>query len=297
MARAAVKAKQQAKAKAQPNKSVRKRVRRGHAGGGNPNQDLFFVRLRRRQKWIYAFLAIIFALTFAGVGVGSGNGGGLSDLYTGLGGSGGSSVSKAQAEIKKNPAKGYRQLATAYETNGDTAGAVSALQSYLALKKKDANVWAELGGIELTQAQTALTQYQSAQQAAQFADPSAPFLPGGTLAGAVGTNAAYQSAAQQASRPRRPRSTSRLRPRSRRPSPTIRRRRSSSLTARLRSRSWRTVAENAGNASVAISAWKRYLKIDPNSPQRAQVERQIKQLKKSLAPAPKPKASSSNGKK
>lgn len=281
MARAAVKAKQQAKAKAQPARAARKRGRRGHSGGGNPNQDLFFVRLRRRQKWIYAFLAVIFAATFAGVGVGSGNGGGLDQLYSGLFGGGGDSVSKAQNEIKKNPAKGYRDLATAYETNGDNAGAVTALQSYLALKKKDADVWSELGGLELTQAQTYLTQYQAASQASQLADPSAPFLPSGTLATAVGQNAAYQGAAQQASTQ----------------ASTLYQQVTTSLSSavtdyqkvtKIRPRSataWEelaTAATNAGNAQVAVGAWKTVLKLDPHTPQRKQIEGQIKQLSKSL---------------
>ena len=139
MARAAVRAKQQAKAKAQqPAKPARARGRRRHAGGGNPNQQLFFVRLRRGQKWLYALLAVVFAVTFAGVGVGSG-GGGLSQLYTGLFGGGGSSVSKAQREVAKNPAKGYRDLATAYESNGNNAQAITSLQSYVSVKKKDAD--------------------------------------------------------------------------------------------------------------------------------------------------------------
>jgi tetratricopeptide (TPR) repeat protein len=296
MARAAVKAKQQAKAKAQPARAARKRGRRGHSGGGNPNQDLFFVRLRRRQKWIYAFLAVIFAATFAGVGVGSGNGGGLDQLYSGLFGSGSSSVSKAKDEIKKNPAKGYRDLATAYETNGDNAGAISALQSYLAVKKKDADVWSELGGLELTQAQTYLTQYQAAQQASQLADPSAAFAPGGTLAQAVGTNPAYQGAAQQATTQ----------------ASTLYQQVTSSLSSavtdyqkvtKIRPHSstafeeLATAATNAGNAQVAIDAWKTVVKLDPHNPQRKQIEQQIKQLSKSLpASQSKPKASSSNGK-
>ena len=284
MARAAVKAKQQAKAKAQPTRAARKRGRRGHSGGGNPNQDLFFVRLRRRQKWIYAFLAVIFAATFAGVGVGSGNGGGLDQLYSGLFGGGGDSVSKAQKEIAKNPAKGYRDLATAYETKSDNAGAITALQSYLALKKKDANVWSELGGLQLTQAQTYVAQYQAVQANAQLADPSAPFLPSGTLAQAVGTNAAYQNAAQQASSQ----------------SSALYQQVTSSLSSavtsyqqvtKIRPRSttaWEelaTAATNAGNSQVALGAWQKVLKLDPNNPQRSSIEKQIASIKKQLAPA------------
>ena len=285
MARAAVKAKQQAKAKAQSTRPARKRGRRGHSGGGNPNQDLFFVRLRRRQKWLFALLAVVFGVSFAAVGVGSGNGG-LSQLYSGLFGGGGSSISKAQNEIKKNPTKGYRDLATAYETKGDNASAISALQSYLALKKNNANVWTELGGLETTQAQTYVTQYQQASQSSQLADPSAPFQPGGTLATSGGTNPFYQGAAQQASTL----------------ASTLYQQATTSLSsavtdyqkaAKLQPHSATaqelvaTAATNAGNGAAAIAALKRVLKIDPHTPQRASIEKQIKQLQKQIAPPPK----------
>jgi hypothetical protein len=283
VARAAVKAKQQAKAKAQPVKA-RPRGRRRHSGGGNPNQQLFFVRLRRGQRWLYALLALVFAVGFAGIGVGSG-GGGLQDLYTGIfGGSGGSSVSKAQDEIKKNPAKGYRDLATAYESKSQNAQAMSALQAYLGLKKKDANAWAELGSLEGTQAQQYATQYQAAQQAAQLADPSTPFQPGGALAGVVGTNAAYQTASQQATA-----LTSQL---FRQATTAL----NAAVTdyqhaAKLHPRDatlreqLALAAENAGNLQLAVNALHKFLKLSPRSPLRAQVKTQIKALDKAIAKA------------
>jgi tetratricopeptide (TPR) repeat protein len=283
MARAAVKAKQQAKANAQPTKPARRRGRRGHSGGGNPNQQLFFMRLRRGQRWLYAVLAVIFAVSFVGVGVGSGSGG-LSQLYSGLFGAGGNPVSKAQGEIKKDPTKGYRDLATAYETKGDTAQAVTALQSYLALKKKDANAWTELGGLELSQAHTYVTQYQQAQQAAQLADPSAPFLPGGTLAQAAGTNAAYQGASQQAAT-----QTSTLYQQATTAAATALTDYKTSAKLQPHSATAQeqvaTTAEYAGNVAAAIAAWRSYLKLYPNSPQQAQVEARIKQLAKALPAA------------
>jgi tetratricopeptide (TPR) repeat protein len=283
VARAAVKAKQQARAKAQPAKTGRRSGRRRRSGGGNPNQQLFFMRLRRGQRWLYALLAIVFAATFAGVGVGSGSGG-LSQLYSGLFGGGGNAVSKAQGEIKDNPAKGYRDLATAYETKGDTAQAIIALQSYLAVKSKDANAWAELGGLELSQARTYATQFQQAQQAAQAADPSQPFLPGGTLAQAIGPNAAYATASQQA--------TSQTSTLSQQTTQVL----AASVTAYERSAKLQphsstaqqllaTAAENAGNYQTALAAWKRYLKLAPNAPGKGQIKTRIKQLEQAVAPA------------
>ena len=289
MARAAVRAKQLEKAKAQPTKA-RRRGRKGrHSGGGNPNQELFFVKLRRGNKWLYGFLAVVFALTFVGVGVGSGSGG-LSQLWSGIFGTGGNPVSKAQGEIKDHPAKGYRDLATAYETNSQNVLAMAALTNYLKVRKTDAAGWAELGGLELTQAQKYTTQYSGAQSAAQLADPSAPFLPGGSLGTAVGTNAAYQTASQNAST------------------------RTSSIYSKAiaalngsvtdyqhatknapRNASYQqelaTAAENAGNAKVAITALKAYLRLVPNTPLKKQIESQIKALQKSAAAA---SASSSN---
>jgi tetratricopeptide (TPR) repeat protein len=284
MARAAVKAKQQAaKAKAQPTRS-RARGRRRHRGGGNPNQQLFFVRLRRGQRWLYALLAVVFALTFAGVGVGSGTGG-LSQLYSGLFGAGGDAVSKAKSEIKKNPAQGYRDLATAYETKGDMAQAMSALRSYLNLNKRDANVWSELGGLELSQAQTYGTQFQQAQQSAQLADPSQAFQPSsGTLAQAIGPNAAYQGASQQATS-----ATSAL---SQQATASM----AASETAykkaaKIQPRSGAAqqqlavAAENAGDYKLALTALRRFLKLSPNAPGKGQIKSQIKQLEKALQPA------------
>jgi cytochrome c-type biogenesis protein CcmH/NrfG len=203
MARAAVKAKQKAKQGAQPAKTSARRQtgRRRHAGGGNPNQDLFFTKLRKRAKYVYVLLAVLFAITFAFLGVGSGQGG-LDQLFQGLNifHRGSNAVSKAQSHIKDHPKdpKGFRDLATAYEAKGDTGNAVSALQEYTNLKPKDAKAWTELGGLQLNQAQTYLQQYQTAFTNRQLLAPSQSFLPTGKLGQALGTNQAEQVAAQGA---------------------------------------------------------------------------------------------------
>jgi len=285
MARAAVKAKQQAKAKAAQPAKTRARGRRRHSGGGNPNQDLFFVRLRRHQKWVYALLAVVFGLSFVLVGVGSGGSGGLIDNFKGIfGGSGGGSVSKAQDEIKKNPAKGYQDLALAYEQKGDLKNATEALKSYLVIRKTDAATWATLAGLEMSQGSKFATQFQNAQQAAQTADPSAPFLPGGVLGSAVGQNPTYQGASQDAATRTsllyqkavgaygdavtHYQRASKLRPQN---------------TSYLQQLA--TAAQNAGNTQVTVNALKRYLKVDPNSPLKAQYEKAIKALQQQSTPS------------
>ena len=285
MARAAVKAKQQAKAKAAQPAKTRARGRRRHSGGGNPNQDLFFVRLRRHQKWVYALLAVVFGLSFVLVGVGSGGSGGLIDNFKGIfGGSGGSSISKAQDEIKNNPAKGYQDLALAYEEKGDLKNATEALKSYLVIRKTDAATWATLAGLEMSQGSKFATQYQNAQQAAQTADPSAPFLPGGVLGSAVGQNPTYQGASQDAAT-----RTSLLYQKAvgAYGDAVTHYQRASKLSPKNTSylQQLATAAQNAGNTQVTVNALKRYLKVDPNSPLKSQYEKAIKALQQQSTPS------------
>jgi tetratricopeptide (TPR) repeat protein len=186
MARAAVKAKQAQQAQAQA--AARPSRKRKHAAGGNPNQDLFFSRLRRRQKWVFLTLAIVFAVSFAALGVGSGNGGGLDQIFNGILGGNSDAVGKAEAEIKTNPAKGYRDLANAYVTKDDLPNAIRALQSYLAIKKKDAQQWTILGTYQKQQADTFSSQYQQVLQATKLESPGSVLQPTGTLGTSLGTN-------------------------------------------------------------------------------------------------------------
>jgi tetratricopeptide (TPR) repeat protein len=287
MARAAVKAKQAERAKAAPAKA-RPHGRRKHAGGGNPNQQLFFMKLRRKAKWIYVLLAVLFAITFAFLGVGSGSGsGGLDQLFNNInifGHGGGPSVSKAQSEISKHPSdpKGYRDLATAYESKGDTNNAIDALLQYTNVKKKDTKAWSELAGLQSTQAQTYLSDYQNAYQLLQLAAPSQSFYPtNGKLATALGTDPienAQRSSVQT--------SVTDLQQRVQ-------------LAYNGAVSSWQTVtklqpknadawfqlaqaSQTAGNTTTAVTAYKKYLVLNPTSSSAAQ----IKQLIKQLAPAP-----------
>src|SRR3569833_2623528 len=177
MARAAVKAKQAQRAKTAP----KPRGRRKHAAGGNPNQQLFFTRLRTHAKWVYVLLAVLFAVTFAFLGVGSGTNGGLDQLFSNLNifGGGGPSVSKAQKEIRDHPnePKGYRDLATAYESKGDTANAISALQQLTLQTPKDVKAWSELTRLQQNQTQTKQTNNQNTNKQQQHTTPNTPFLP------------------------------------------------------------------------------------------------------------------------
>jgi tetratricopeptide (TPR) repeat protein len=296
MARAAVKAKQAQKAKAQPARAAarRGRGRRRHAGGGNPNQQLFFSRLRRRAKFAYVLLAVLFAVTFAFLGVGSGSGG-LSQLFNGLNifHHSGTSVSSALKQAQEHPSDpaAWRTLATAYEAKADTPNAINALQQYTNLRPKDAKAWTELGGLQLSQAQSYTTAYQAAYTAQQLAAPSATFLPTGKLGTALGSNPIEQAAASQSNA-----ATSDLGQRV-------------GLAYQGAVSSYQQVAklepgnsnaqfqlaeaaQTAGQNTVAIAAYKAYLKLNPDSTTAGQVKQLIKRLSPTppaVTPAKKPK--------
>jgi hypothetical protein len=248
MARAAVKAKQQAqrqaKGGAQPSKpgaSRRGGGQRKHAAGGNPNQQLFFMKLRRRAKVVYVLLAVLFAITFVFLGVGSGTNG-LDQLFSNLNifGGGGTSVSKAQNYVKDHPAsaKGYRDLATAYEAKSNPDGAITALQAYTRIKTKDAKAWTELGGLQLTQAGKVLQDYQNAYTVQQLAAPSTPFLPGGKLGQALGRARSSRPPLSRRERPSPTSSSGRSSPTTT-PCPRTTRPRSFSRRTRPPGSSWR----------------------------------------------------------
>jgi tetratricopeptide (TPR) repeat protein len=285
MARAAVKAKQAERKKTQPAKSPGRRGRRKHAGGGNPNQHLFFSRLRRRAKGMYVLLAVLFALTFVFVGVGTGTNGGLDQLFSNLNlfHSSGSSVSHALSEVKKHPSDptGFRDLATAYESKGDTANAATALQEYTNLKPKDAAAWNELAGLQLGEAQAYTNDYQNAYAVQQLAAPSAAFLPTGKLGTAIGTSPIETAAAQAANT-----NTTAI-------GEKIGLAYNGAVTsyqALLKLEPTNSNAEfelgqaaqTAGQTTVAVAAYKAFLKLDPASTSAGQIKSLIKQLE----PAP-----------
>jgi hypothetical protein len=275
MARAAVKAKQaqqaQAQAAARPS-----RKQRGHASGGNPNQDLFFSRLRRKQKWVFLALAVVFALSFVALGVGSGNGGGLEQAVSGwVSGWFGNSdpVGKAQGEIKTDPAKGYKDLANAYVTKNDLANAVTAMQSYLQIKKTDSAAWTQVGGYEKQQGDTAAAQYQQVLQVTQLESPGTIFQPTGALATQLGTNPIdqyYSQKNQQLSGPLYQsaiadynasltdfQNAAKYAPRGSKPDAEL---------------SVYTAAQLVNNRAAALAALQQYVKLSPHATNLAQIE-------------------------
>ena len=198
MARAAVRAKQaqQAQAQAAANPS---RKQRKHASGGNPNQDLFFMRLRRRQKWVFLALAVVFAVSFVALGVGSGSGAGLSELYNRHLRRRRRRRREGESRDQDQSDQGLQGSRERVRDERDLTSAISALQTYVAIKKKDAVVWAQLGGYEHSRAQKYATEYQNVLQASQLR--VRPILPAhGRSRDAIGADPVYSTASQYSTR-------------------------------------------------------------------------------------------------
>jgi tetratricopeptide (TPR) repeat protein len=141
---------------------------------------MFFPKLRRHAKWVFVFLALAFGLGFVGFGVGAG-GVGIGDILSGGGGSGIPSASDAQKRIDKNPkdSQAFRDLSTALQADGDTDGAIQALEDFSSLRPKDTDGLRELAGLYLRKS-------SDAQQRAQISQLRSDYLAaGGTMMGSL----------------------------------------------------------------------------------------------------------------
>jgi tetratricopeptide (TPR) repeat protein len=138
-------------------KAAKQQTRRRQTAARRPptvEQTMFFPRLRRQAKWVFVFLAFVFAAGFVFFGVGSGSTG-IGDLLRGnfnLLGSGGSKASsgvqKALKQTRDHPndPNAWNTLATAYQTDGKTAEATTALEHYLKLRPNDVQTLQRVAG-------------------------------------------------------------------------------------------------------------------------------------------------------
>jgi cytochrome c-type biogenesis protein CcmH/NrfG len=251
---------------------------------------MFFMRLRRSTKPMFIFLALVFALSFVFLGVGSGSSG-IGDLLRGNfhifggGSSSGTSVSGAEKRIEKNPrdAAAYRDLAHAYEANGNTTKAIDALNSYTRLRSKDTSALTELAGQYLSQADAARQQAITAQSALTSASLLTPYPVAGKLGTALGQNpiteastsgaqTAFTTAYQKMQTAYSAAVGAYKRVTTRTPNdPTVQLQLAST-------------AESANDAKTAIAAYKRFLRLAPDDPSAPSVKQHIKQLESSSKP-------------
>jgi tetratricopeptide (TPR) repeat protein len=246
---------------------------------------MFFPRLRRQAKWMFVFLALAFAVGFVVFNVGSGGGGtGIGDLLLtpGASESGQISAKEARERIEKNPqnAQAYRQLATALESEGDTSGAISALEEYTGRRPKDVEAKQELAGLYLARADRLRDDAQAAQLEASSALAGIAFNPPNTtqLGQALGQDPITE-AVQTRVNERLNDVYGRMQ--------TEYRLALSVYTdiARLRPRDstiqfeLAQAAEAANDTEAAIAAYERFLELAPEDPSAAAIRDRIKQLR------------------
>jgi tetratricopeptide (TPR) repeat protein len=246
---------------------------------------MFFPRLRRHAKWMFVFLALVFALGFVVFGVGAG-GTGIGDIFRDQGGtSSGQSVSDAQKEAANRPSdpQAWRELSTALQTEGDTAGAIDALNRAIALRPKAPDAYRELAGLHLTRASEYQQQLQQAQVAAAFRAPGTAFPSLTTKSGratlsdplqnAVTTGVTdhvstlyQQAAAEAAAAVDAYKRLARLQP----DDPNVQ-------------LELAQAAQQVGDSTTAIAAYRKFLKLSPDDPNASVVQAQLKQLQKNAS--------------
>ncbi len=232
-------------------------------------------------------------LGFVLLGVGSGSTG-LSDMFQNafhFGGSGGTSISKLEKKVSKEPnnAIAWRDLATAYETKQRTQDAVSALERYTSLRPKDTDALGELASQYSTLAGTYATDYQNAQAAAATASPTAALAPAAnTTFGKIfndpnGLQDPIGTVAAQAAQARAQTAYSNY---------TSAQQSAESTLERLAKQEPKDVtvqyqlgqaASNAGDLKTAVKAYERFLKLSPNDVDAPQVKQLLKQAKAQIA--------------
>ena len=246
---------------------------------------MFFPRLRRHAKWMFVLLALVFGLGFVVFGVGAG-GTGIGDIFRDQGGtSSGQSVSDAQKQAADNPKnpQAWRDLSTAYQTQGDTADAIDALNQAIALRPKSAEAYRELAGLHLTRTSEFQQQLQQAQITAAFRAPGTAFPTLTTKSGQATLTDPLQSAVssevtasastlyQQATAEAIAavdayKKLVRLQPND----PNVQ-------------LELAQTAQQTGDVTTAIAAYQKFLSLAPDDPNASVVRAQLKQLRKNAS--------------
>lgn len=240
---------------------------------------MFFPRLRRHAKWMFLFLALALGLGFVLFGIGAG-GIGLGNLAEG-GGGGAPSISDAEEKVLDDPknAQAHKDLATAYQSEGDIDQAIQAMQDYVALKPKDTDGLRELAALYLQQASEAQERAQIYQVRSDYLAPGSIrdtiFQLGGSplspdpITNAVSTSydaeisaAASEIQAASAQAVEQYRKIAALQPKD----PTVQ-------------LELAQAAQSANDTVTLIAAYEAFLKLAPDDPTAPEVRRILKQYK------------------
>jgi tetratricopeptide (TPR) repeat protein len=107
---------------------------------------MFFPKLRAQAKWMFVFLALAFGIGFVAFGIGGTGGSGISDLFQREGSAGGPSVKDAREKIEKGDLSAYKELTEAYRAEGKQDEAIAAGEQYVQARPKDNEFMRSLAG-------------------------------------------------------------------------------------------------------------------------------------------------------
>ncbi|TML19378.1 MAG: tetratricopeptide repeat protein, partial [Actinobacteria bacterium] len=205
------------------------------------------------------------------------------DILKGGGGSGVPSISSAQKRIDENPkdAQAFRDLATAYEAKGDTASAITALESLTQLRPRNVDALRELSGLYLRQASDAQQRAQDAQLRADYLTPGAAVLGSLTLKrqplAVDPINAAVSSQVSQATN----QAVSEEQSAAQSAVSTYKKIAAAAANKGDKAQAELNlgqIAQQIGDTTTAIAAYKKFLKLAPTDPTAPDVKRLLKQL-------------------
>jgi tetratricopeptide (TPR) repeat protein len=279
MARGAAQARRQQRPKEPPKK--RKRAAPAY------EQSMFFPRLRRQAKWVFVFLALVFAVGFVAFGVGSGSTG-ISDILRGnfFGGGGTSTSSLAkekQKAIARNPKdiSAYLDLAGIYQQNQDETKALATLSKAEQVAPKNFDVLNRIAGIYSGQAELERQNAQNAQ-IVYFENTVAPpgLDPSSTLGQAI-TSDPYTDVLKTRANEAYSKMVSAFTKAEGAYKQLVSAAAGTSQEANAQLQ-LAGAAQISGDTATAVSAYTRFLKIAPDSPNAPAVRQTLAQLKASL---------------
>lgn len=279
MARGAAQARRQQRPKEPPKK--RKRAAPAY------EQTMFFPRLRRQAKWVFVFLALVFAVGFVAFGVGSGSTG-ISDILRGnfFGGGGTSTSSLAkekQKAIARNPKdiSAYLDLAGIYQQNQDETKALATLSKAEQVAPKNFDVLNRIAGIYSGQAELERQNAQNAQ-IVYFENTVAPpgLDPSSTLGQAI-TSDPYSDVLKTRANEAYSKMVSAFTKAEGAYKQLVSAAAGTSQEANAQLQ-LAGAAQISGDTATAVSAYTRFLKIAPDSPNAPAVRQTLAQLKASL---------------
>jgi len=250
-------------------------------------QAMFFPRLRRQAKWVFVFLALVFAVGFVAFGVGSGSTG-ISDILRGnfFGGGGTSTSSLAkekQKAIARNPKdiSAYLDLAGIYQQNQDETKALATLSRAEQVAPKNFDVLNRIAGIYSGQAELERQNAQNAQ-IVYFENTVAPpgLDPSSTLGQAI-TSDPYNDVLKTRANEAYSKMVSAFTKAEGAYKQLVSAAAGTSQEANAQLQ-LAGAAQISGDTATAVSAYTRFLKIAPDSPNALAVRQTLAQLKASL---------------